>query len=169
MRGVNPESVLLLSQGVETSSSSASLLMWRFFEREDAGAIPDCGGVLFFQAEEDGGRPGPRLTVTVGSLLADEGDLGVETVELVRDPLTRLRLEDRIIVGEADFDFILDDVVEDAAVCTGDERASGLRGGRPGPRFRGMTCGVGRFCFKVLLAGRPGPRFRGTSAACCCR
>lgn len=70
--------------------------------------------MLLFHAEEDGGRPGPRLTVTVGSLLADEGDLGVDTAELDREPLTIVRL-DRIIVGEADFAFTLGDVIEDEA------------------------------------------------------
>jgi len=77
------------------------------------GVAPGCVEVLFFHAEEEGGRPGPRLTV--GSLLADEGDLGVDTTELDRDPLKTARLEDRIIVGEADFDFNLGDGMEEKA------------------------------------------------------
>jgi len=80
-----------------------------------------------------GGRPGPLFTTT-GSLIAEEADFGEDEVEDTTFPGDPWPL---IMVGEADFDFVRAINVETVV----DTRAKGLRGGRPGPRFKGITDG----------------------------
>lgn len=100
-----------------------------------------------------GGRPGPRLTIGNGSLLAGNVDLGDDNAELVRVPLTPL-FDDLIMIAAADFAFArwvgVDTVL---TTCVGLGVSSGLRGGRPGPRLIGMT-GGGGVGTTITLGGR---------------